>query len=129
MSKPLPEHVTRAEVAKVLRLSLRQVDRLAKAGALKKKKLSAARSGFDREDFNQYLKSAGRGDDYTSLLATLSLEFPVDSPFNINQAAEWLDGVLSEKLPGCLIKVRHEKIEISWNAQLGYAPEDIFNVV
>ncbi|MGO4683906.1 hypothetical protein [Hyphomicrobium sp. 2TAF46] len=57
MSKPFPEHVTRAEAAQVLRLSLRQVDRLAETGKLKKKKPSASRSGFDREDFDHYLKS------------------------------------------------------------------------
>lgn len=54
-------------------MSLRQVDRLAKAGELKKKKLSAARSGFDREDCNRYRKTVGAVDDYPSLLATLSI--------------------------------------------------------
>ncbi len=129
MSKRLPEHVTRDEVAKVLRQSLRQVDRLVKAGALKKKKLSAARSGFDREDFNRYLKTVGATVGYMSLLAILTLEFPTDSPFDINKAAEGLGEVLSEKLPGCPIKVRGEKIEISWNAALGYMAKQVFEAV
>jgi hypothetical protein len=38
MTKPLPEHVTRAEAAKVLRLSVRQDDRLAEASVLQKTK-------------------------------------------------------------------------------------------
>ena len=45
MSKPLPEFVTRDEVASVLRLSTRQVDRLTKSGALAKTKLGGSRSG------------------------------------------------------------------------------------
>ncbi len=56
MTKPLPEHVTRAEAAAVLRLSPRQVDRLARAGALKKTKLGASRSGFARDELDRYLQ-------------------------------------------------------------------------
>ncbi|MGO4682347.1 helix-turn-helix transcriptional regulator [Hyphomicrobium sp. 2TAF46] len=125
MSKPLPEHVTRAEVAETLRLSLRQVDRLAKEGTLKKLKLSASRSGFEREDFDRYLQTLTGGDGYVSRIAVLAVEIPTGIPYTVNELAERLDASLCQRLPGCLIKVDGRKIQIAWNAALGYTPEQI----
>ncbi|HVX37334.1 MAG TPA: hypothetical protein VHC71_14055 [Hyphomicrobium sp.] len=125
MSKPLPEHVTRAEAAAVLRLSLRQVDRLAEAGRLKKVSLSASRSGFEREDFDRYLQSIGAAEGYTSPVKALTISLPVDSPIDMNRAAALLDALLVERFPGCLIKVDAEHIQIVWNAALDYTAEQI----
>ena len=129
MSKPLPEYVTRAEAAAVLRLSPRQVDRLAKAGTLKKTKLSASRSGFDREDFERYLQSLRDGGGYVSKIAVLVVEIPIDVPHDINRLAERLDAILCQRRPGCLVKMDGRKIHIAWNAALGYAPEQILQAV
>ncbi|CCB66492.1 AlpA family transcriptional regulator [Hyphomicrobium sp. MC1] len=125
MNKPLPEHVTRAEVAEVLRLSLRQVDRLAKDGTLKKVKLSASRSGFEREDLDRYLQTLAGGDGYVSRIALLTIEIPAGAHHDINELAERLDASLCQRLPGCLVKVDGRKINIAWNAALGYRPEQI----
>lgn len=125
MSKPLPEHVTRAEAAEVLRLSLRQVDRLARDGALKKVKLSASRSGFGREDLDQYLQNLAGGDGYVSRIAQLTVEIPTGTGYDINELAERLDASLCQRLPGCLIKVDGRQIHVAWNAALGYTPEQI----
>lgn len=126
MSKvPLPEHVTRAEVAETLRLSLRQVDRLARDGTLKKVKLSASRSGFDRGDLDRYLQSLTGSDGYVSRIATLTVEIPSGIPYSVNELAERLDASLCLRLPGCLVKVDGSKIQIAWNAALGYTPEQI----
>jgi len=125
MSEPLPEHVTRKEAAKVLRLSVRQVDRLAKSGALKKTKLSTSRSGFEREDFDRYLRSIGAGEGYTSPVSALTISLPIESPIDLDRAAEMIDGVLTERFPGCLIKVEDGHIHIVWNAALGYTSEQI----
>ena len=95
MSKPLPEHVTRTEAAAVLRLSPRQVDRLARAGALKKTKLGASRSGFARDELDRYLQELNYGDKalggaggYASRLSLLVVDIPTDTPHDINQLAE-----------------------------------------
>jgi hypothetical protein len=125
MSKPLPEHVIRAEAAAVLRLSVRQVDRLARSGALTKTKLSTSRSGFEREDFDRYLQSIGKGDGYTSSVSALTISLPIESPVELDRAAEILDGVLSERFPGCLIKVEGGDLHIVWNVTLGYTAEQI----
>lgn len=125
MSKPLPEHVTRAEAAAVLRLSLRQVDRLAEAGRLKKVSLSANRRGFARDDLDRYLQSVGAGEGYTSPVGVLTLSLPVDNPIDMNRAAALLDALLAERFPGCLIKVDAGHIQIVWNAALGYTAERI----
>ncbi|MBA2127567.1 hypothetical protein DLM45_15250 [Hyphomicrobium methylovorum] len=126
MSKPLPEHVTRAEAAKVLRLSLRQVDRLAKSGDLKKTKLGARRSGFERNDFERYLAATGNGSTgYVSPLASLIIGIEFDTPAELNRAAELLDGILSERFPGCILRVDSQDIVIAWNAALGYTAERI----
>ena len=128
MSKPpLPDHVTRAEVAAALRLSLRQVDRLAKSGVLTKKKLSAARSGFDRRDFDHYLQSIGEG--YVSPVGSFSFSLPADSPRSCNAVAKKLDAILADRLPGCLVKSGGGEIHIVWNAALGYTPEQILEAV
>jgi hypothetical protein len=44
----LPVFLTRADVANLLRITPRQVDRIAAVGKLRKQKLSASRSGFER---------------------------------------------------------------------------------
>ena len=51
----LPVFLTRKDVANLLRLSPRQVDRLAKDGTLAKQKLSASRSGFERSGVEAHL--------------------------------------------------------------------------
>lgn len=51
----MPVFLTRKDVANLLRLSPRQVDRLAADGVLQKQKLSASRSGFDRTGVEQHL--------------------------------------------------------------------------
>jgi hypothetical protein len=123
MGKPLPEHVTRSEAAKVLRLSLRQVDRLAEAGVLTKKQLSANRTGFAREDLDTYLGSTGDG--FISPVGSFSFTLPADSDLDLNTVAERLDAILAERLPGCLVKTANGEIHVIWNAALGYTPEQI----
>lgn len=125
MNKPLPEHITRAEAAAVLRLSLRQVDRLAEAGKLKKVSLSANRRGFARDDLDRCLQSIGAGEGYTSPVSALTISLPVDSAIDMNRAAALLDALLAERFPGCLIRVDAEHIQIVWNAALGYTSEQI----
>ncbi|MGO4683962.1 hypothetical protein [Hyphomicrobium sp. 2TAF46] len=125
MGKPLPDHVTRAEVATALRLSLRQVDRLAKSGALKKTKLSASRSGFERDDFDRYLQSIGLGDGYVSPVGSFSFSLPAQSSLSCNAVAKKLDEIFAKSLPGCLVKAADSEIHIIWNAALGYTPEQI----
>ena len=126
MSKPLPEHVTRAEAATVLRLSLRQVDRLAKSGVLKKAKLSASRSGFAREDLDQYLTSLAGAEGYRSPLGNLTLGVPTGSPLSCNEAAPLIDQLLNKRLPGCIVYIQDGCIQISWNAALCYSQEQVF---
>lgn len=123
MGKPLPEHVTRAEAAKVLRLSLRQVDRLAETGVLKKRKLSANRSGFARQDLDAYL--GGQGDGYVSPVGSFSFSLPAECSLTCNQVAERLDEILAKSLPGCLVKAADSEIHVIWNIALGYTPEQI----
>lgn len=137
MSKtPLPEHVTRAEAAEVLRLSPRQVDRLARSGALKKTKLSASRSGFAREELERYLQDLNAEKKaslwpagYSSKLALLVVDIPTDTLHDINQLAEGLDVLLCRRLPGCWVKVQGRQIHVMCNAALGYTPEQILKVV
>ena len=136
MSKPLPEHVTRTEAAAVLRLSPRQVDRLARAGALKKTKLGASRSGFARDELDRYLQELNYGDKalggaggYASRLSLLVVDIPTDTPHDINQLAERLDALLCLRMPGCWVKVRGRQFYIMWNEALGYTPEQIFQVL
>ena len=136
MTKPLPEHVTRAEAAAVLRLSPRQVDRLARAGALKKTKLGASRSGFARDELDRYLqvlnyddKALGGAGGYASRLSLLVVDIPTDVPHDINQLAERLDALLCRRMPGCWVKVRGRQFYIMWNEALGYTPDAVFNVV
>jgi hypothetical protein len=136
MSKPLPEHVTRTEAAAVLRLSHRQVDRLARVGALKKTKLSASRSGFAREELERYLQdlNAAKKNDsadgaYASQLTLLVVDIPNDIPHDINRLAERLDALLCRRMPGCWLKVRGKQFYIMWNAALGYTPDAVLNVV
>jgi len=121
MAKPLPEHVTRAEAAEVLRLSLRQVDRLAATGQLKKRKLSANRSGFAREDLDAYLGGHG----YMSPVESFSFSLPADSKVTCDTAAARLDEILATALPGCLVCARDGAIHVIWNTALGYTPEQI----
>jgi hypothetical protein len=101
MSKPLSEHVTRAEAAKVLRLSVRQVDRLAEAGKLTKVPLSASRGGFDRQDFDPYLQSLGNdGGGYVSAIEALTIGLGADlQSAYTNRAAAILNMILAERFP------------------------------
>ncbi|CAA2141355.1 hypothetical protein [Hyphomicrobium sp. ghe19] len=125
----LPDHVTRAEVAAALRLSLRQVDRLAAAGTLTKKKLGARRSGFDREEFDRYLKSIGEGEGYASPVGSFSFTLPPESPLTCNAVAAKLDEILATSLPGCLVNAADGAVHIVWNAALGYTTEQILQAV
>jgi hypothetical protein len=52
----MPIFLTRKDVANLLRLSPRQVDRLAADGTLTKQKLSASRSGFHRDGVAEHLR-------------------------------------------------------------------------
>jgi hypothetical protein len=52
----MPIFLTRKDVANLLRLSPRQVDRLAADGTLTKQKLSASRSGFHRDGVSEHLR-------------------------------------------------------------------------
>ena len=136
MAKPLPEHATRTEAAAALRLSPRQVDRLARSGVLKKTKLSASRSGFAREELERYLqdlntskKSDGTVQGYSSQLSLLVVDIPTDIRHDINELAERLDALLCLRLPGCWIKVRGRQIYVMCNAALRYTPDQILQVV
>lgn len=136
MIKPLPEYVTRAEAAETLRLSPRQIDRLARAGALKKVKLSASRSGFEREEFERYLQELNASkrtniaaEGYSSKFSLLVVDIPADIGHDINQLAENLDALLCRRLPGCWIKVESRQIYVMCNAGLGYTAEQILRVV
>lgn len=55
MRHETPVFLNRAEVASLLRLSPRQVDRLAAPGTLVKQKLSVSRSGFHLYGVSAYL--------------------------------------------------------------------------
>jgi hypothetical protein len=126
MTKPLPEHVTRHEAATVLRLSTRQVDRLAETGKLRKVKLSANRSGFERADLDRYLQSLGNaGDGYVSPVEALTIKLALDSAADTDRAAKILDELLNERFPGCLVRVTDGDIQIVWNAALGYTAQQI----
>ena len=121
---PLPQHVTRAEAAEVLRISSRQVDRLAKAGKLRKRRLSGSRRGFLREDLDHYLSELSDGTGYASPFGCLKLEPPVSC--DLNTLAKRVDAVLIAHLPGCLVVARRGSVDVIWNAALGYTPAKVF---
>lgn len=105
----------------MLRLSLRQVDRLAETGLLRKQKLSANRSGFAREDLDAYLGGHG----HMSPVDSFSFTLPAGSTMLCDAVAARLDEILATSLPGCLVKAADGEIHIIWNASLRYAPERI----
>lgn len=122
----LPDHLTRAEVADVLRVSPRQVDRLARSGALTKVKLSASRSGFERGELDRYLRSMRGAGSYHSQLEATLLQLPRGTPLDlVSRLAELADANLRREGLSCIVSTEDRAIIISWNAALGYTAERV----
>jgi predicted DNA-binding transcriptional regulator AlpA len=117
---PLPEILTREETAATLRLSPRQIDRLARAGKLRKRKLGARRSGFLREDVEAHIR---RATEYVSPFGIVRIDLAgrVDQ----NDVAQRIDALLVKECPGCLVRVRRSYVDVIWHAALGYTPGQI----
>lgn len=125
----LPDHLTRAEVADVLRVSPRQVDRIAKSGALTKVKLGASRSGFERGELDRYLRSM-KGAGYHSQLEATMLQLPHATPLAlVSQTAELADANLRREGLSCIVSTDDRAIVISWNTALGYTAERVQRAV
>ena len=123
----LPEHLTRKEVARVLRLSPRQVDTLAKQGKLKKKKLSDLRSGFARDEIDRYLRQCNSSDRqyYRSKWVVYFMRLPWDDPKAGYAAGLVIDDHLSKRLPGCSVTVDGTLAMIHWPPSLKYTKEEM----
>jgi hypothetical protein len=136
----LPVFLTRQDVANLLRLSPRQVDRLAADGTLTKQKLSASRSGFERSGVETYLRQmAGNGsgapagapaspsahDDFTMFVGPggysssgtiMKVKLETDDGAVV---AEALDGWLQKNgVNGCFIMGNRNVVTIYWAKSL-----------
>jgi hypothetical protein len=144
MAKQTPEQprfLTRADVANLLRLTSRQVDRLAANGTLNKQKLSASRSGFARDGVEAYLaKMAGRPSSaphdetvparerggYASEVCWLRLEIEGD-PTGVGAALEsWL---ATHGAPGILVTCAGGHVDLIWARSLPYDPKKVERIV
>ena len=93
-------------------------------GKLRKKQLSDSRRGFAREDLDRYLSEIANGKGYASPHGCLKLEPPYAC--DLDALAKRIDDVLVAHLPGCLVVVRNEGVQVIWNAGLGYAPARVY---
>jgi hypothetical protein len=132
----LPVFLTRADVANLLRITPRQVDRLAKAGTLNKQKLSASRSGFDRTGIETHLaKLAGKGGnapasapasysdattyatEYGSPATLLTIDAPGANAAHGVGIDDWLE---LQGWHGCFVMVGKGRVVIAWNERLNH---------
>ena len=127
----MPIFLTRREAAERLRLTTRQVDRLAKDGVLTKQKLSSHRSGFDRSGLEAHLAKLGGparapitdgGLEYGTRgqILIVKLEDPADG------VAAALERVLCDNgLVGCILHGRGDTIAIARADSLPYCEADM----
>ena len=125
----LDRYVTRSEAAKTLRLSLRQVDRLIKAGDLERVKLSERRTGIPNASLDRYLKSR------EALSATnqppevhgtrcCCYVLKLDQALDVHRFTA-LEQVLGVQFPGVLVFPHGKEVHIIWAWSLALTPEDV----
>ena len=134
----LPVFLTRSDVANLLRLSPRQVDRLATAGVLMKQKLSASRSGFERSGVESYLRTMKgstastppsaftdftmAGGEYGSRGIMLLVDVDGDAALVGAALDDWLP---KNGVRGCMIIAGDGRVGIMWAHNLGLSPDTV----
>jgi hypothetical protein len=144
----LPVFLTRHDVANLLRITPRQVDRIAKAGVLSKQKLSASRSGFERSGVEAYLQQMNggkpapstapvqdgvievklgavtghKGGEYGSRIMLLHVQAEGDVG-EVAAALEWW--ACDQGFPGMIFNAGGGAISIMWAKTLGYDPAQV----
>jgi len=122
----LPQYLTRQEVAKVLRLGTRQVDRLVRQGELHKTKLSASRSGIPRDDLERYLAQRQGNENFYGSPCTVRVLYLPRSDRELGHAVgAAIDTALAKVLPGCMVTVNGKRVAIMVPASAGHSPEDV----
>ena len=127
-----PVFLTRADVATLLRIGPRQVDRLATAGDLAKVKLAARRTGFHRDGVEAYLATKANGagipagipaqPEYGTQASVLIVKGEGDAA----GLGEAIDGWLSANgFPGCIVNGKGNTVSIAWAWSLHYTEPQI----
>jgi excisionase family DNA binding protein len=119
----LPQFVTRQEAAIQLRLGVRQIDRLVRAGELKKVKLGSSRSGIPLDDLARYLeeKQTDGQRSYGSSCNLLRVELLEPHA----EAGRIIDEHLATTLPGCIVTSRGKFVNVICHWSLGYTEDRI----
>lgn len=146
-----PDFATREEASIRLNLTTRQIDRLCKAGTLRKVKTSPARSAIPRAELDRYIAERTAGVPVprpvpqsvpqptsritqpvisfgtTSLaLATLCFGLRINLPENYNiECAEIVSDYIADKFPGILVWSSGSTMDLMWPAVLGYQLEAV----
>lgn len=143
--------LTRADVANLLRLTRRSVDRLAKDGELQKIKLGKSRSGFHPVSVERYLAKLNASASAPQGSASRSGHIEVDAISGFSnvghiggeygsrcivlvveaegataEVAEALDDYLATNgFAGCLVTFGGGSISVIWAKSIGYQPDAI----
>ena len=128
-----PVFLTRADVATLLRIGSRQVDRLATAGDLAKVKLSARRTGFHRDGVEAYLATKANGAGIPAGIPDSIPEYGTRAQILIVKVEGPADGVaaavervlVDNGLVGCILHGRGDTISIAWADSLPYCENDM----
>ena len=125
-------YLTRKEVAAWLRLTPRQVDRMASGGVLAKQKLSARRSGFSQDGVAAYIASRNASPSASPLIdasddagyhpRVTMLVFDVEgSADTLGEVGRAADGWLAKSgFPGCIVHTAKGQLFIAWAWSLPY---------
>ena len=130
----LPVFLTRADVANLLRITPRQIDRLAASGVLTKQKLSASRSGFERSGVEAHLAKMKGGKSVTPGIPTSMEAGMFGASYSsrmmiLKLAAEGVTPVVGEALdwwlrengfPGLIVMTFEDFIVVMWTKSTGY---------
>ena len=118
-----PVFLTRADVATLLRIGPRQVDRLATAGDLAKVKRSARRTGFHRDGVESYLATKMNGanpspipsspaqPEYGTQASVLIVKGEGDAAGLGEAIDHWLS---ANGFPGCIVNGKGNTVSIAW---------------
>jgi hypothetical protein len=106
-----------------LRLGVRQIDRLVRAGELKKVKLGGSRSGIPLDDLARYLhgKQTDGQPSYGSRCNLLRVELLEPHP----DAGRIIDEHLAARLPGCFVTSHGKFVNVFCHWSLSYTEDDV----
>ena len=128
-----PVFLTRGDVATLLRIGPRQVDRLATAGELNKVKLATRRTGFHRDGVEAYLAAKVNGANPSPNPSSPAPEYGTSASILIVKVEGSADGVaaavervlVDNGLIGCILHGRGDTISIAWADSLPYCENDM----